>query len=92
MLPEVEFAHNASRALGVEHTRFEANFGFSLEEPPGMLFNVRPSIRVSQDATLRLKLLYELHALVHSVFKLHKNEMHDRSKRSTARTSFEETM
>jgi hypothetical protein len=26
-----EFAYNASRALGIEHTPFEANFGFSPE-------------------------------------------------------------
>jgi hypothetical protein len=29
LLPQVEFACNASRALGIEHTPFEANFGFS---------------------------------------------------------------
>jgi hypothetical protein len=29
LLPQVEFAYNASRALGIEHTPFEANFGFS---------------------------------------------------------------
>jgi hypothetical protein len=27
------FAYNATRPLGIEHTPFEANFGFSLEEP-----------------------------------------------------------
>jgi hypothetical protein len=32
MLSQVEFAYNASRTLGIEHTPFEANFGFSLEE------------------------------------------------------------
>jgi hypothetical protein len=26
LLPQVEFAYNASRALGIEHTPFEANF------------------------------------------------------------------
>jgi putative transposase len=51
LLPHVEFAYNASRALGIEHTPFEANFGFSPEEPPDLLFNTRPSIPVSQDAT-----------------------------------------
>jgi putative transposase len=49
-LPRVEFAYNASRALGIEHTPFEANFGFSLEEPPDLLFSMRPSIPVSHDA------------------------------------------
>jgi hypothetical protein len=34
MLPQVEFAYNAFRALGFEHTPFETNFGFSPEEPP----------------------------------------------------------
>jgi hypothetical protein len=34
-LPQVEFAYNTSRALGIEHTPFEANFGFSHEEPHG---------------------------------------------------------
>jgi hypothetical protein len=32
-LPQVEFAYNASRALGIEHTPFDANFLFSSEEP-----------------------------------------------------------
>jgi putative transposase len=51
LLPQVEFAYNASRALGIEHTPFEANFGFSPEEPLDFLFSMRPSIPVSQDAT-----------------------------------------
>jgi hypothetical protein len=46
LLPQVEFAHNDSRALGIEHTPFEANFGFSLEEPPDLLFSMRPPITV----------------------------------------------
>jgi hypothetical protein len=50
-LPQVEFAYNYSPALGIEHTPFEANFGFSLEEPPDLLFSMRPSIPISQDAT-----------------------------------------
>jgi hypothetical protein len=50
LLP-LEFAYNASRAHGIEHTPFEANFGFSHEEPLDMLFSMRPSIPVSQDAT-----------------------------------------
>jgi hypothetical protein len=32
-LPEGEFAFNPSRALGIEHTPFKANYGFSHEEP-----------------------------------------------------------
>jgi putative transposase len=51
LLPQVELAYNASRALGIEHTPFEANFGFSPEEPPDLLFSMRPSIPISQDAT-----------------------------------------
>jgi hypothetical protein len=46
LLPQVEFAYNASRALGIEHTPFEANFKFSHEEPPDLLFRMRPSIPV----------------------------------------------
>jgi putative transposase len=57
LLPQVEFAYNASRALRIEHTPFEANFGFSPEEPPDLLLSMRPSIPVSQDATERLRLL-----------------------------------
>ena len=75
LLPQVEFAYNASRALGIEHTPFEANFGFSPEEPPDLLFSMRPSILVSQDALVRLDLLYELHAMVYWVLHLHKDEM-----------------
>jgi hypothetical protein len=29
LLPQVDFAYNASHALGIEHTPFEANFRFS---------------------------------------------------------------
>jgi hypothetical protein len=42
LLPQVEFACNASRALGIEHNPFEANFGFSHEEPLDLLFIMRP--------------------------------------------------
>jgi hypothetical protein len=49
MLPQVGFAYNASRALGIERTPFEANF--SLEEPPNSLLSMRLSILVSQDAS-----------------------------------------
>jgi hypothetical protein len=79
LLPQVEFAYNASRALGIEHTPFEANFGFSLEEPLDLLFSVRPSISVSQDATERLRLLHEIHTLVRFVLQLHKDEMQART-------------
>jgi hypothetical protein len=51
LLPQVEFAYNVTRALGIEHTPFEANFGFSLEDFPHLLFSMRPSIPVSQDAS-----------------------------------------
>jgi hypothetical protein len=47
MLPQVEFAYNASRALGIKHTPFEAYFSFSPKEPPDLLYNMRPSIPVS---------------------------------------------
>jgi transposase InsO family protein len=81
--PQVEFAHNASRALGIEHTSFEASFGFSPEEPPDLLFRMRPSIPVSQDATERLRLLHEIHTPVRSVLQLHKDEMHASTEPST---------
>jgi hypothetical protein len=83
-LPQVEFAYNASRALGIEHTPFEANFGFSPEEPPDMLLSMRPSIPVSQDATTRLRLFQEVHNLVRLVLQLHKDEMQARTEPSTA--------
>jgi hypothetical protein len=83
-LPQVEFAYNASPALRIEHTPFEANFGFSLEEPPNLLFSMRPSISISQDASARLKLLQEVHTMVRSVLHLHKDEMQERSEPSTA--------
>jgi transposase InsO family protein len=79
LLPQVEFAYNASRPLGIEHTPFEANFGFSPEEPHDLMFSMRPSIPISQDATERLRLLQEVHALVRSVLQLHKDGMHART-------------
>jgi hypothetical protein len=81
---QVEFAYNATRALGIGHTPFEANLSFSPEEPLDMLFSMRLSIPVSQDATERLKLLYELPTLVSSVFLLHDDEMQARLEPSTA--------
>jgi hypothetical protein len=83
LLPQVEFAYNASRALGIEHTPFEANFGFSPEEPPYLMFSMRPSIPVSQDATEQLRVLHDVHTLVHSVLQLHKDEMQARIEPST---------
>jgi hypothetical protein len=79
LLPQVEFAYNAFRALGIEHTLFEANFGISLEEPRDMLFSMRPSIPASQDATLRLRLLHGVHTMVRCVLQLHKDEMQART-------------
>jgi putative transposase len=51
LLPQVEIEYNATRALGIDHTPFEANFGFSPEEPLDLPLSMRPSIPVSQDAT-----------------------------------------
>jgi hypothetical protein len=44
-----------------------------------MLFSMRPSIQILQDANERLKLLHEIHALVRTVLQLHKDEMQARS-------------
>jgi hypothetical protein len=44
---------------------------------------MRPSIPVSQDASARLRLLHEVHALAHSVLQLHKDKMQARSEPST---------
>jgi hypothetical protein len=82
ILPQVEFAYNASRALGIEHTPFEASFGFTPEENH-LLFSMRPSIPVSQDASRRLRLLQEVHTLVRSMLHLHKDEMQARTVPST---------
>jgi transposase InsO family protein len=83
LLFQVEFTYNAFRALGIEHTPFEANFGFSHAEPPDLLFSMRPSIPVSQDASERLRLLQETHAKVRFVLQLHKDEMQARTEPST---------
>jgi hypothetical protein len=50
----MEFAYNASRALGIEHTPFEANYCFSVEEPPDLLLPIRSSIPVFVAAHERL--------------------------------------
>jgi hypothetical protein len=66
LLPQVELAYNAFRALGIEHTPFEANFGFFPEEPLDILFSMTFyltfAIRVA-----RLKLLRDVYTLVRSV-------------------------
>jgi hypothetical protein len=74
----MEFAYNATRALGIEHTLVEANFGFSPEEPLDMLFRMRPSIPASQDKSKRLRLLQELNAMIRAVLQLHNDEMQAR--------------
>jgi hypothetical protein len=79
MLPQVEFTYNDARALDIEHTPFKVDMSFSPKELLDMLFNMRPSIPVSQDASERLKLLHELDAMVRSVLQLHKDEMQARS-------------
>jgi hypothetical protein len=75
----VEFAYNASRALGIEHTPFEANFGFPLEEPLicysecDLLFRFRKTRHSDY-----------MNALVRSVLQLHKDEMQARTEPLTA--------
>jgi hypothetical protein len=44
---------------------------------------MRPSISLSQDASKRLKLLYDVHTRVRSVLQLNKDEMQERLKPST---------
>jgi hypothetical protein len=75
---------NAYRALGIEHTPFEASFELSLEEPHDLLFSMRPSILISQDALERLRLLHEVHALERSVLQMDKDDMQARTKPSSA--------
>jgi hypothetical protein len=84
MLHMVEFACNATRAIGFEHKPVEANFGFTHEERADMLFYMRTSLIVSQDATERLRQLREVHAFVRSGLELHKDEMQERSEPSKA--------
>jgi hypothetical protein len=55
---------------------FEANLGFTPEVPPDMLFMMRPSIPISQDATDRLQRLREVHTLGRSVFMLQNDAVH----------------
>jgi hypothetical protein len=49
-----------------------------------MLFSMRPLIPVSQDASERLNMLQELHALICTVLQLYKDDIQARSKPSTA--------
>jgi hypothetical protein len=84
MLHQGGFVYNTSCELGIEHTPFEANSGLSLEEPPDLVFTMRPLIPISQDASELLKLLQEVYAVVRSVLQLHKDEMQARTKPSTA--------
>jgi hypothetical protein len=81
----VEFVGNASRALGIEHTRFEANYNFSHEKPPGLVLPLRPSIPASTDAQERLQHLCEVHELVTFVLRVHRDYMQTRFQSSTAR-------
>jgi hypothetical protein len=60
-MPQVEFADNASRALGIENTPFEAFYGFSPVEPPDLLLPMQPSIPISTAAHERLQHLREVH-------------------------------
>jgi hypothetical protein len=87
LLPQVEFAYNASPALGIEHTPFEADCGFYPEEPQDLLFSMRMSNPISQDATKRLRLLHEIHTMIRSMLHLHKDEIQARTKLSTVVTS-----
>jgi hypothetical protein len=83
LLLQVEIVNNATRALGIEHTPFEAIFGFSPKEPPNLLLSMRPLLPLSQDASERLKLLQEVHAMVRTVLPFYKDEMQARSEPST---------
>jgi hypothetical protein len=84
MLHQVQFAYNATRALGITHVNtHEANFGFSHEEPLDLLFSMRPSIPVSQDAFERLYLLLAVHTMGRSVLNFHKDDIQVRSELST---------
>jgi hypothetical protein len=73
LLLQVEFAYNAFCGLGIEHTPFEAKFGFFSREPVDLLFNMRPSISLSQNALEGLKWLHDVHTRVRCVLQLHKD-------------------
>jgi hypothetical protein len=91
LLTQVEFAYNASRALGIEHAAFEANFGFSPEEPPDLLFSMRPSIPVSHDATERLRLLRDVHTMYAQCYSCAKTRCKRAQNRLQRHTSLKET-
>jgi hypothetical protein len=73
-----------TRALGIEHTPFDADFCFYPEKPPYQIFRMRLSDLVSQVATELLRLLQEVQAQGRSVLHLHKDEMQAHSKSLTA--------
>jgi hypothetical protein len=87
LLPHVEFAYNASRALGVEHTPFEANFGFSPEEPPYLSFRMRPSIpfhKTRKSASDCYRKYIHRYALCHSYTKMRCKHAQHRLQRHTS--------
>jgi hypothetical protein len=63
-------------------TPLRGHFWFH-EEPHDLLFNMRPSIPVSQDASEQVRVLHEVRALIRSVLQQHKDEMQARSEPST---------
>jgi hypothetical protein len=82
MLHEVEFADSATRALGIEHTPFQANFGFSPEEPRCSTRNLHFRFRKARQSGFHCYMSYMLRYV--RCFELHKDEMQSRSKPSTA--------
>jgi hypothetical protein len=81
-LPKVEFAYNASRALGIKHTPFEASYGFSPKEPPEcrtLLLPMRPSIPISRAVEERLQQLRKKHELLTFMLRVHKDDVQARS-------------
>lgn len=74
-LPYVEFSYNATVTLGIEHSPFEATYGFTPEVPADTLFPMRPTIPISLDAQDRIKDIRAIHEAVRSILTLHKDEM-----------------
>jgi hypothetical protein len=83
-LLQIEFAYNSSRALGIEHTPFEANYGLSHGEAMDLLLPMRPSIPISKAVGERLQHLRGVHELVIFVLRVHKDNMKARSHSATA--------
>jgi hypothetical protein len=82
-LPQADFAYNASRALGIEHTPFERSFGFSPPEPPDMLYPIRPPVHGSSTAQDRLR--HNKNVTTFTCFlRLHKDKMQACSQASIA--------